>query len=408
MIQEQYGTGADSAPRLTDNIPQGHSRAGAPAVSRSAVRPSLVKQPTQANAPEAAASSEQTPTTTPTEGFWYNLKFALLPSFRAAEQQRLAQIENDRLRHLELLESDRVEYHNSLRKAIWREGQRQTFTTTVSQVKGGVGKTTTTCNLGSTLGSASTRTTTIIDNNEMWGTSGRLLGIPENATLTVRTTHSKNSRGEFTDFRAFSGQLGSTVHSVQLVAADAVAQRDDLYGYETAKEVIELVQHNSIFVVNDTGNHIGGNAMKAALEKTDVLVVPTITTGNSLEGAKVTMQNYQDWGYSDLVKHAIVVVSGLQPGESAEDYREVLGLPEQQILLGVPYDDRIHRDVVIDIEQTPLFTAIAYEELALATIAVHKHITQHGWESAPLSLVQGKLVKLSSGRTPTLPYIPND
>lgn len=365
---------------------------------------------------EGKVTEPLVPEGAPKQDTWYYVKYYLNPTFRKEEDGRIAeearqaeerqQAEAARREALRVQRhEDILEYRRLLIEKLKLAAQRRSFTTTVSHVKGGVGKTTTTCYFGSTLGYRTTRITTIIDNNEDWGTTGRLLGISRDETLTVRTAHAR--KDELTGFRSFSGQLGSTKHSVQLVTSDALTERSDHYDYDTASEVIEIAQENSIFVVNDTGNHISGEAMRAILDKTRVLIVPTITTGSSLEGATVTMENYRDWGYSELVDHAIVVVSGLHPGEIAENYRERLQLSDKQILIGTPYDQRIHDDVVIDLDQTPLLTQIAYLELALVTVLVEKHVDLNSYKSEPLKVTQGQLVALPSGRLPQLPYIVN-
>lgn len=358
----------------------------------------------------------------------YNLKL-IAPGFRKRHKAHLQYLEGEanstqreaelRIQERELREKqerreqaqlaqqkidDVNEYAKLLVDEIRRVNQQRTSTVTVSQVRGGVTKTTTSVYVASVLAEIAHRIVTLIDNNEMWGTPGRVLGIPAEGTVTVRGISDQVDSGSVNDFRTFSGKLGSTKHGVQLVASDAMVQENNLYGYDTSKRVITIAQGNSVFVVNDTGNNIAGAAMRAALELTDVLLVPTITSGNSLAGAVITMNNYNSWGHADKVKHSIVIVSGLRPGETAEDYRSKLELSDEHILLGTPYDQRLYDDEVVDLEVTERYTQIAYLEIVLALSQIARYVQDHGYSGKPIQIKQGQLVKLPSGRIPILPY----
>lgn len=302
-------------------------------------------------------------------------------------------------------QQDLVDYRFALEEAIKRIVQRRTFTATVTHVKGGVAKTTTSSNMSSMLGETARRTVTQIDSNPMWGTSFRLLGVPREETLTVRQVRDMLNRGELETHKQFIGALGSTRHGVCLVASDAVSQREDHYDFDTAKQVIQCGQRHSVFVVNDTGNDIAGGAMQATLELSDVMVVPSIITGDSIEGARVTFDNYKSWGHTKLVRHSVMVVSGLESGDSAENYRQQLGLGPDHILVGIPYEDRLKNNEVIDLSKNDIVTQIAYLELVFVVTSVARHVQDYGYEGDPLKFEQGQLVPIPSGRRPVLPYV---
>lgn len=311
----------------------------------------------------------------------------------AAEAQRLDQEQSDRDEYQLLLEEKNVQVN-----------QKRKQTDTVANVKGGAGKSPVACNYATVKGSVTGRVTTVIDNNPNWGTAAMLLGVDPSETVTVRMMNEAILADKVTSFDEFSAPLGWNRFHVQLVASDALARRES-YGYNVAKNVIKTGKTNSIFVVVDTGNEISDSAMRATLELSDLLIVPTLTTHAKLEGAVHTMENFRNWGHEALVRHSIVVVCGLRPGDSAENYRKELGLGDDHVLMGIPFDDRIHNDMVVDLRKMPQETYIAFLELVLACSQVGKYVETHGADSPPLQLKQGQMVPLSSGRTPVLSYV---
>lgn len=300
---------------------------------------------------------------------------------------------------------DLLDYRDRLQVAIRNNIQQRTFTATTTSVKGGAAKTTVSCYVASMLGETARRTVTLIDSNPDWGTAYKLLGVSREATHTVREVRDALLRHELQTHDEFVGQLGSTQHGVSLIASDALNQREDRYDYETAKLVTTNAQRNSIFVINDTGTGIAGDSMQATLELSDVMIVPTRTTDDTLTGAGVTIGRYRDWGHGNLTRHSVVVVNGLKPGDQAENYREKLGLAPDHVLVGIPYEERVHDNAVVDLRMNGLHSVIAYLELVYVVTSVAMHVQTNGYDSNPLSFEQGRLVSIPSGRTPVLPYV---
>ncbi|MEO5691005.1 MAG: hypothetical protein ABIQ64_02360 [Candidatus Saccharimonadales bacterium] len=412
------GTGADSAPDLAENVPTTRAKSvkgrreqtskaqdrpvptmGLPLfvywISNGKWHMSLSAREVQENerlAAEAAAQAKADAEEARRE----NERLAAEAAAQAkadAEASRLVQEQ-----------ADRDEYQEELEKEIVSVNQNTKWTSTTSNVKGGVGKTPITANSATVLASVTSRVVTVVDNNPNWGTTAMLLGIDPSATISVRTMAAQLKEGGVNNFTDFSAPLGSTRDGVQLIASDALARRDS-YGYEVAKSVITAGKVNSIFVEVDTGNEISDSAMRATLELSDVLVVPCLPTHAKLEGAVHTMENYREWGHDRLVRHAVVVVTALPRGDYAENYRDRLRLDDKQVIIGIPFDDDIHNDRIIDRRRYPQETYISLLELVLAKSRVAKHVRLHPESDEPIPCVQGQMVRLKSGRTPVLSYV---
>lgn len=317
-------------------------------------------------------------------------------SAEAVRQARLVAEENTR--------NDRGEYKEELVASIRRTNQGLRWAAVTCNVKGGATKSPLTALLAVTHGNTTTRLTTAVDNNPYAGTLAKWLGIDPDATKTVRQTHQQIEAGEVNNFIDFGGALGSNEFSVQLVASDPVSDKES-YDRETALSVLQKTIDNSYYVTIDTANSIGSGAVEAALELSDVLILATTTAEDKLGGVKDTVKSFIKWGYGDKVRHAVVVVSCLAPGQTAEDFRHVMGLPDETILLGIPYDLSLAKYQAIKPGNLAEDTAIAALELDYVVSRVADHVRDNGYKGPPLKIRQGQLVPVSSGRTPVLSYV---
>lgn len=301
-------------------------------------------------------------------------------------------------------QADLDEYEQLLIDHIRRYNQSRRWCAVIANVKGGASKSPTSAILANCIGWVTRRLTTAIDNNPYEGTLWKWLDIDRQETVTVRQMNERILDGNVREFIDFSAPLGSNPYNVQLVVSDRVAQKQS-YDHDIAKTVIVTTKNNSIFTVNDTSNDIGAGAVEAALEESDVLVVPALNKDDKLEGVRATMDNLSDWGHKAIVKHAVVLVNGLHPGESAEDYRDVLMLDQETILIGIPYDPWLNVFQPILPEKLQQQTRIACLEYTLIVSRVARHVQEQGHASPTMQFKQGELVKLSSGRKPILSYV---
>lgn len=325
-----------------------------------------------------------------------------VPKINAAQQADLERIAQEA--EAAQIQADLDEYEHLLTYIIRRYNQARRWCTVIANVKGGASKSPSTAILAIFTGWVTRRLTTAIDNNPYEGTLWKWLDIDREETMTVRQMNERILDGRVSEFIDFSAPLGSNPYNVQLVVSDRVAQKQS-YDHDIAKTVIVKTKNNSIFTVNDTSNDIGAGAVEAALEESDVLVVPALNKDDKLEGVRATMDNLSQWGNAGIIKHAVVLINGLHPGESAEDYREFLMLDQDTILIGIPFDAELDVFQPIIPEKLAQQTRIACLEYVLIVSRVARHTQENGFDSLPLQFKQGELATLANGRKPVLSYV---
>jgi MinD-like ATPase involved in chromosome partitioning or flagellar assembly len=369
-------------------------------------------QPTSVATEQPSATSEATERPiTPNQGwpqlvYWVNCHILKDPDRVpkiSAKQRAKIKAEVEAALALQR-QADLDEYEALLIEHIRRYNQQRRWCAIVGNVKGGASKSPSAALLANCIGWATRRLTTAIDNNPYEGTLGRWLGIDRDETVTVRQLNERILGGHVAEFIHFSAPLGSNPYNVQMVAADRVAQQQS-YDHDIAKNVIVTAKRNSIFTVNDTSNDIGAGAVEAALEESDVFVVPALNKDDKLEGVKATMDNLTRWGHAAAVRHAVVLVNGMGPGQTAEDFREILMLDESTILIGIPFDPWLDKFQAIVPENLQQETRIAALEYVLIVSWVARYTQDLGRDREPRRFKQGRLAKLSSGRLPALSYV---
>lgn len=328
-----------------------------------------------------------------------------VPKINAAQRAELNRRADEA--HAVQVQGDLDEYEQLLKDAILRTNQARRWSSVIANVKGGASKSPTSAILSIFIGWVTRRQTTAIDNNPFEGTLWKWLGIDRQETVTVRQLNERVHDGMVTEFIDFSAPLGSNAYNVQLVASDRVAKKES-YDHDTAKTVIEKTKKNSIFTINDTSNAIGDGTVEAALEASDVLIVPALDKDDKLEGVRTTLDSFSEWGHSQIVKHAIVLVNGMKEGACAEDYRVTLNLEAETTLVGIPFVPSLHIYRAINPDDMTQEGRIASLELTYIVSSVARHVQEKGFDSEPLKFQQGKLVRLSSGRLPALSYVKYD
>ena len=276
---------------------------------------------------------------------------------------------------------------------------------TASHFKGGVGKTPFICNAASELQVSSGRMVVVIDHNQMWGTTARQLGLKDAPSMTTREAFGLSQDGGLQNAGDFSSRLATSKCGVGLLASDRVVNRNEPYGYETAAGNIQQTRNHTQVVFNDTGNDGASPAMAGVLENTTVLAVTVSPDEDGIDIARSLYECYTNWGHDELVRNAVTVIMGVKPGEELERYRAKLGLDDQAILLGIPYDQRAVDRLPTDLDETDIYVRIAYRETVVAALMVQHAVNgRDGFDEAIRTIRSGHLVALPSGRTPVLPW----
>ena len=343
-----------------------------------------------------------------TRSMW---KYLTSKDYRTAWTQHVIRLEEKRKelqafqKQAEIDEEEDIRlYFDRLRGAI--RGFSNTRTSfTVLHPKGGIGKTPTICYVASVLGEISRRPIVLFEHHQMQGTAGDQLGLTGTVSLHSRKAAELFAAGMLNDSGSFTGDLPITKHGVMVVTSEEVVEEGELYGEEVSATNIQFARKHAQFIANDTDNAIQIPATKGVLLNTDVIIFPTSTDEVTLRMTRKLRENLTHWGYGDLVARSITVLSGIEPGDQLEDYREKLGLSETDVLLTVPFDTRIFKRMPIDLDETDFYVQIAYREIALAMLYASHAKSNPGFAEKLRMIRTGHLVDLPSGRTPVLPWI---
>ena len=354
--------------------------------------------------------------TIPTSGselFFYKLKLKLSKKHQAAheaynaELRRRAEREHQQLLNKEQADrnaqQDLEDYAQALETALFEmSGER--VMTLISSSSGSASKSTTAAYMASTLGAVMRRAVAIIDNNENFDPIAEMLGLDPRNTLSVRQLAQKVSNGDLNgDAGELQELLAWTRHSVALICSDQGNRQNAGYSHDDAVLVIDQISRKVGHGFINSGNNVSSDVIRAALEMSGSVIVPTIPTLSRMKGARDAIDNLSNLDQKKL-KHSIVVVSGIEPGKTLELYRDYMNLPEEHVLLGTPYDQRLKDEAVVNLKETNLLTRIAYLEIELANVMVAAHFKHHR-DDSPLKLKSGEIVPIPSKRKPVLPWV---
>jgi MinD-like ATPase involved in chromosome partitioning or flagellar assembly len=171
--------------------------------------------------------------------------------------------------------------------------------------KGGVGKTTTTLQLGHTFASHRGDRVIALDGNPDAGSLAYRVRRETTATITD-LLRDRDSIARYADIRAYTSQA---VTRLEVVAADDDPSITEGLREQDFYSVVDLLEHHYNLVLMDTGTGVLESASKGIVELADQLVV---VAGPSLDTARTAMSTL-DWlgkhGHADLVANAVAVIN---------------------------------------------------------------------------------------------------
>jgi MinD-like ATPase involved in chromosome partitioning or flagellar assembly len=235
----------------------------------------------------------------------------------------------------------------------------------VLSLKGGVGKTTTTVGLGSTLASLRGDRVIAVDANPDRGTLSDKVGLETSAT--VRDLLNERARvRRYADVRAFTSQA---VSRLEVLASDrdpmiSVAFSDDDYC-----EVAGVLEHFYSICITDCGTGLLHSAMTGVLRLADQIVLISSPSVDGARSPSATLDWLAAHSYGDLVRNAVVVLSAVRP--RSRSTLDLNRLEEHfagrcRAVTKIPYDAHLEEGAEVELEQLSRPTADAY--LALAAI----------------------------------------
>jgi putative peptide zinc metalloprotease protein len=227
--------------------------------------------------------------------------------------------------------------------------------------KGGVGKTTTTLNLGHTFALHRGDRVIALDGNPDAGSLG--YRVPRETTHTI--TNLLVSRGEvsrYGDIRAFTSQAPTRL---EVIAADDDPRITDALQEEDYRRVVALLEVHYNLICMDTGTGVLESASKGILHLADHLVVVAGPNLDSARAASLTLDWLEKNGHEDLVAGAVAVINGVRPKAMVDlDKVERHFESRCRAVVRIPWDPLLEAGAESSLEDLQPATMQAYLELA--------------------------------------------
>jgi putative peptide zinc metalloprotease protein len=227
--------------------------------------------------------------------------------------------------------------------------------------KGGVGKTTTTLNLGHTFAHHRGDRVIALDGNPDAGSLGYRVRRETNKTIT----HLLVSREEVTrysDIRAYTSQAPTRL---EVIAADDDPRITDSLREEDYKRVVDLLEVHYNLICMDTGTGVLESASKGILQLADQLVLVTSPSLDSGRAASATLDWLEKNGHEDLVAGSVAVINGVRPQGMVDlDKVERHFQARCRAVVRIPWDPALDAGAEASIEDLKPAARAAYLELA--------------------------------------------
>lgn len=227
--------------------------------------------------------------------------------------------------------------------------------------KGGVGKTTTTLNLGHTFAMHRGDRVIALDGNPDAGSLG--YRVPRETPNTI--TNLLVSRREVTrygDIRAFTSQSPTRL---EVIAADDDPRITDALQEEDYRRVVELLEVHYNLICMDTGTGVLESASKGILQLADHLVLVAGPNLDSARAASATLDWLEKNGHEDLVAGSVAVINGIRPKGMVDlDQVERHFQARCRAVVRIPWDPVLEAGAESSLEDLQPATAQAYLELA--------------------------------------------
>lgn len=239
-------------------------------------------------------------------------------------------------------------------------------TIAVVSTKGGVGKTTTTLNLGHTLASIRGDRVAALDANPDAGSLGYriqrqttataldLLAVPEPIT-------------SYSQIRPFTSQADSRLEVIASPDDPRLTQRMEREDYE---RLLAMLRRQYNLILADCGTGILDSATQGVVRSADQLVV---VTGPSVDAARAVTYLLSwlcEHGLEAKVRQALVVVNGVRTGRRPVDVERITGHFQDlvQDVVVIPWDEELSNGATVELEWLAAATRQAYLRLAAAVI----------------------------------------
>ncbi|MFE1458434.1 AAA family ATPase, partial [Streptomyces sp. NPDC058735] len=251
----------------------------------------------------------------------------------------------------------------------------------VISLKGGVGKTTTTTALGSTLATERQDKILAIDANPDAGTLGRRVRRETGATIRdlVQAIPYLNS---YMDIRRFTSQAPS---GLEIIANDVDPAVSTTFNDEDYRRAIDVLGRQYPIILTDSGTGLLYSAMRGVLDLADQLIIISTPSVDGASSASTTLDWLSAHGYADLVSRSITVISGVRETGKMIKVEDIVSHFETRCrgVVVVPFDEHLAAGAEVDLDMMRPKVREAYFHLA-AMVAEDftRHQQAHGlWTS---------------------------
>ncbi|WP_031508366.1 SCO5717 family growth-regulating ATPase [Streptomyces megasporus] len=232
----------------------------------------------------------------------------------------------------------------------------------VISLKGGVGKTTTTTALGSTLASERQDKVIAIDANPDAGTLGRRVRRETGATIRDLVTAIPYLHS-YMDIRRFTSQAPS---GLEILANDVDPEISTTFDDEDYRRVIDVLGKQYPIILTDSGTGLLYSAMRGVLDLADQLIVISTPSVDGASSASTTLDWLSAHGYGALVQRSITVISGVRETGKMIKVDDIVAHFKTRCrdVVVVPFDEHLAAGAELDLDMMRPKTREAYFNLA--------------------------------------------
>lgn len=232
----------------------------------------------------------------------------------------------------------------------------------VISLKGGVGKTTTTTALGSTLATERQDKILAIDANPDAGTLGRRVRRETGATIRdlVQAIPHLNS---YMDIRRFTSQAPS---GLEIIANDVDPAVSTTFNDEDYRRAIDVLGKQYPIILTDSGTGLLYSAMRGVLDLADQLIIISTPSVDGASSASTTLDWLSAHGYADLVQRSITVISGVRETGKMIKVDDIVQHFQTRCrgVVVVPFDEHLAAGAEVDLDMMRPKTREAYFNLS--------------------------------------------
>ncbi|MGW5450233.1 nucleotide-binding protein [Streptomyces asiaticus] len=232
----------------------------------------------------------------------------------------------------------------------------------VISLKGGVGKTTTTTALGSTLAIERQDKVIAIDANPDAGTLGRRVRRETGATIRDLVT-AIPYLNSYMDIRRFTSQAPS---GLEILANDVDPAVSTTFNDDDYRRVIDVLGKQYPIILTDSGTGLLYSAMRGVLDLADQLIIISTPSVDGASSASTTLDWLSAHGYADLVSRSITVISGVRETGKMIKVEDIVSHFETRCrgVIVVPFDEHLSAGAEVDLDMMRPKTREAYFNLS--------------------------------------------